>query len=360
MISIIVPTVNNSKFLSIALNSVLTQSYDEAGYEVIVVDNGSTDDTKEIILKAQESYQNKNIQFIYDSVPGQLTGRHRGANEAKGDILVFIDDDIIADKNWLAVIAETFKDTSIMLVGGKSLPNYEIDPPYWLEWFWVHLPYGKFLASLSLLDFGDEVREIDPNYVWGLNFSIRKSALFDLGGFHPDVIPKEYQHFQGDGESGLTIKAKERCYKAIYQPKALVYHQVPKSRMTFEYFDKRYYYQGVCDDFIYIRRKYGKYAPINNPKKTIRSRIPEPIKKPLRFIKNIFFKFLHRHVLLQSIEERKLKARFNKAYQQGYDFHRKAVADNPNLLEWVLKDNYWDYRLPELDFKGRISKYDES
>ena len=249
MISIIVPSFNNSRYLYIALESILNQSFDKSKYEVIIVDNGSTDDTKKVVNKLINNNTETSIKYIFDSVPGQLTGRHRGVHEANGEILVFIDSDIIADTNWLSAISETFKDSSVMLVGGKSLPNYEVDPPRWLEWFWNRNGSINICGHLSLIDYGNEMKEIDPIYVWGLNFSIRKSSLFELGGFHPDVIPKKYQHFQGDGETGLTIKAKEHGMKAIYQPKALVYHWVPQNRMTYEYFDKRCYYQGICDSY---------------------------------------------------------------------------------------------------------------
>ena len=176
-----------------------------------------------------------------------------------------------------------------------------------------------------------------------LNFSIRKSLLFELGGFHPDVTPSEYQHFQGDGESGLTIKVKEKGLKAIYQPEALVHHQVPAKRMTYEYFDKRYFYQGICDSFTYIRTIHGKYELVEKNKNNVRSIIPEPIIKSLKLLFDL------KQVRKQSKEELELRARFKKAYQKGYDFHQTVVKDNPKLLEWVLKDDYLDYQLPQID-----------
>ena len=350
MISIIIPTYNNSRYLDIALKSVLKQSYNN-DYEIIVVDNGSTDDTREVVESLSKNNKYKKVRYFYDEVPGQLTGRHRGFKESNGDILVFIDDDIIADKDWLKSIYEAFKDPSVMLVGGKGLPKYEIEPPAWLEWFWYRKGSINRCGSLSLSDLGSETREIDTLVISGLNFSIRKAALIDLGGFHPDVIPKKYQHFQGDGETGLGRKATERGYKAIYQPRALVYHQVPKSRMTYEYFDKRFYYQGVCDSYTDLRRKYGKYKP---KKKTIKSIIPEPIKRPMRFVKSIISKPSFHYAFKQYPEERKLKERFKKAYHRGYDFHQKAVKNSPELLKWVLRDNYWDYKL--LDIKCNYDK----
>ena len=79
--------------------------------------------------------------------------------------------------------------------------------------------------------------------------------------------------------------------------------------------------------------------------------MPEPIKKPLRFIRNLLIK--PDEVRKQSPEESKLRARFKNAQQRGYDFHQKSVANNPDLLEWVLKDDYWDYQLPIINQKQK-------
>ena len=344
MISIIIPTYISFETLKIALHSVANQSLDGKEYEVIVVDNGSTSRIKEVVEHAAKKYSNLQIRYIFEPVPGLLSGRHRGALESKGDLLVYIDDDIEADKDWLMAIKEAFDDPTVQLVGGKNLPRYEIEPPEWIEGFWHESPNGRCCGSLSLLDFGDDVKEIEPTYIWGLNFSIRKSALLGLGGFHPDIFPPKLQHFQGDGETGLSIKAKEKGYKAIYQPKALVYHQIPKKRMTYEFLESRFFYQGVCNSFTYIRRKYGRYQQelTQDEKKNI----TDFIKRALRLIRKKTINALD-SLNIYMPEDRKLKERFQEAYLKGYRFHQKAVKDNPELLKWVLKEDYWDYHLPE-------------
>ena len=91
---------------------------------------------------------------------------------------MFVDDDIEADGRWLQSIIDTFADPTVQLVGGKNLPKYEIAPPKWLEGFWGSTPYGgRACGDLSLLDLGDCPIDIDANYVWGLNFAIRKQIF---------------------------------------------------------------------------------------------------------------------------------------------------------------------------------------
>ncbi|MEP0923561.1 glycosyltransferase [Leptolyngbya sp. ST-U4] len=319
------------------IKSLCLQCFSPDRFEILVVDNGSTDNTKDITRAAINEFSPHQIRYIYEPEPGLLSGRHRGALEAKGEILTFVDDDIEADPEWLRAIKESFDDPTVKLVGGRNLPKYEVEPPAWLEWFWTEHPFGKVCVNLSLLDFGDQVREINANYVWGLNFSIRKSALFELGGFHPDCISKHLQHFQGDGETGLTQKANAKGYKAIYQPKALLFHQVLKQRMTYEYFDRRYFYQGVCDSYSEIRRNNSQLI-LNAPKEGF----IETIKRPLRFLKKAANRIVNRQT-----EQEMLQQRFYKAYQDGYQFHQSAVREKPELLNWILRKDYWDYKLPE-------------
>jgi glycosyltransferase involved in cell wall biosynthesis len=337
VLSIIIPTLNRDQYLKSCLNSLLNQEFDVDNYEILVVDNGSIDNTKKITAEYISLSSEHNIRYIYEPELGLLSGRHRGALEAKGDILVFIDDDIEADPNWLSAIYESFQDQSVQLVGGRNLPKYESNPPEWLEYFWIDHPFGKCLGELSLLDFGEQIREIDANYVWGLNFSIRRQVLFDLGGFHPDCIPKHLQHFQGDGETGLTIKANQLGFKAIYQPKALVMHQVPTSRMTYEYFEQRYFYQGVCNSYTNIR-KLGHL-----PKKDYLQFLKESIKSPLRKIKKLVFS-----PDKQNQEKQLLQNRLNQKLIEGINFHQNAIRETPLILDWVLKSNYWDYHLPDI------------
>ena len=106
--SIIIPTCNRADQLFRCIKSLVSidMAFDE--YEIIVIDNGSKDNTKEVVDKFKKEFTKHNIRYFYDDIPGLLTGRHRGAKEAKSELLVFVDDDIHADKGWLAAIVDTF------------------------------------------------------------------------------------------------------------------------------------------------------------------------------------------------------------------------------------------------------------
>ena len=266
-----------------------------------------------------------------------LSGRHKGAQEAKGEIVTFADDDIIAVPGWLEAILEAFENKEVHMVGGPSIPKYEQTPPEWLDWFWNHNEYGTYCGELSLIDFGEEDKEIDPGFVWGLNFSIRRKTLYELGGFHPDCIPKSLQYFQGDGETGLTHKATAKGYKALYAWKARVEHQIPQERLTSDYFCQRYFYQGVCDSYTQVRRD-GRLNAARDKTGRLGSTVKRALKRVLGDADDMRF----------PTNVKGLKKAFQKAYEDGFAYHQKALREHDALLEWVLKEDYWDYELPAL------------
>lgn len=297
--------------------------------EVIIVDNGSKDDTR-LVCASEVAQSRMNIKYFYEPIPGLLSGRHRGAFEAVGDVCAFLDDDVQVSQDWIGGLIEAFRDSQVVLAGGPSEGLFEANPDDWLNDFFVEDENGSYCSWLSLLDSGHEPKEVNPLFVWGLNFAIRKETLFDLGGFNPDCMPRTLQRYQGDGESGLSLKIQAAGLKAFYHPAAKVLHEVPASRLTVEYFERRAFYQGVCDSYSDIRARKCLVS-------TARS-----WKEPLRSLKRFISRLLRRH---QSTTEL-VRSRTAVAYQLGYSYHHNEVDNDPKLLSWVLKSHYLDYGLP--------------
>jgi glucosyl-dolichyl phosphate glucuronosyltransferase len=317
-LSVVIPTCNRHELLSKLLQSILKQTLPQEYYEIIVVDNGSTDNTRYVFKQYADKI--KNMVYIYDDHPGLHVGRHIGLKAARSEILVYVDDDIRAFPTWLEGIAESFKDSATVLVGGNNLPEYETVPPLWADELWSTTPWGKTLIHWSLLDFGLEHQQIDPNYVWGCNFAIRKPVLQDLGGFHPDAMPEHLLKYRGDGETAVTLKLAQKGYKAVFNPKASIYHFVPTSRMTLEYLYKRGYAQGISDSYTKIR-----YLGEGRDERSLNDSM---VLKTKIMIKSIFYR------------EQLCKKVVKRGYRDGYQFHQKEVNKDPELLKWVLKDHY--------------------
>jgi glucosyl-dolichyl phosphate glucuronosyltransferase len=329
--SIIIPTYNRRDVLRHALESLSEIDHEPRDHEIIVVDNASTDGTRALVEQVAASCPMQVIRYFHEPVPGLLSGRHRGTLEAKGDICVFLDDDVRVGRDWLMALREAFGDPDTALVGGPSSPLFEAHPPDWLADFYDENEQGRYCGWLSLFDGGSRIKEIDPCYVWGLNFAIRRKILVDIGGFHPDCVPKCLQRYQGDGETGLSLKLKAAGLKAQYHPGASVQHVVPASRLTIQYFEQRAFYQGVCDSFTRIRAE----------RKVTRAK--QSWKGPFRRIKRFLGDVIRDEGTALEIVQR----RTARAFRAGYDFHQLKVRRDPLLLEWVLRKDYWDYQLPE-------------
>ncbi len=296
---------------------------------MIVVDNGSTDATRESFESVRSTFPEIDFRYFREPIPGLLSGRHRGVREARGDICAFLDDDVRLSPSWLAALEEAFQDPATILAGGPSRPLFECSPPAWLNNFYDENEQGRFCTWLSLFEGGDRSKRVDPCYVWGLNFSIRRKALFEFGGFHPDLITKSLQRFQGDGEFGLTLKLRRENHKALYHPNASLLHEVPAKRLETQYFEQRGFRQGVCDS----------YTDARSDCKPLRS----PWSRPLSRAKQ----FLFHSLPTRNLRFSNIQIRAETAYHAGYRFHRNEVLRDPILLAWVCKKDYWDYSLPQ-------------
>jgi len=337
ILSVIIPTRNRARQLSTALESIVRQTLNPEFFEVIVIDNGSTDGTKDVVQRFVQ--QIRNLRYFYESLPGLHVGRNRGLLEANADILVYADDDIEAFPTWLEGITEAFQNERIVLVGGKNLPKFEVVPPRWLTQMWLNSnnPAGKMLGYLSLIDFRDDVKEINPGYIFGCNFSIRKLVLLEAGGFHPDGFPQEFIRFRGDGETYISYYIQEHGYKALYYPRASVYHVIPKDRMTKAYFYRRAFNQGISDSYTEIRRNGGISSLVTDI-----SQNRFTIRKGLRKLKVLTGRLLRlRKEDIQSITRQySFARRLEKAYTQGKAYHQEQVTRDPELLQYVLQKNY--------------------
>ncbi len=334
-ISVIVPTCGRKELLARALASVMEQDAPRSRYEVIVVNNGPEQGAALSALLAAGADQR--VRLVEEKVPGLLAARHRGAREARSDLLVFVDDDIVAAPSWLSAILETFEDSSVSLVTGPCLPQFEFSPPEWVEAFTFRSDEGWRCGFLSLIGWGARIRLVDPIYVWGLNFAIRRESLLRAGGFHPDAVPWKLRRFRGDGEIGLALKCSALGMKAAYHPSALVRHYVPAERLTIEYFERRAYLQGISNSYAAIRRGRVK---LPGP------RLAEKARSALGQLRwNVVawldawresrgkpYSCAHRRTMFASL--------------RGTLYHQREVRRDPALLEWVLKPDYWDYRLP--------------
>lgn len=293
-ISVVIPTYNREKMLSITLDSFINQSYPKDCYEIIVANNNSTDETQKVI----DSYINKYpslIKTVFEKRQGVHYARNSAAKISKGELLYYTDDDMIADEKLLEKLAQIFIDNpDVASASGKILPKWEIEPPEW-----VRENLNNYLLSLN--DMGDDTI-IKPNdfCVFSCHQMMRRDVFFQSGGFNPENTAGEWL---GDGETGLNIKIRDLGFKFAYVGTSIIYHMIPPVRMTQEYLNKRLANQGNCDSYTdYKKYKYN------------------PLKLLILYFK-FLFKFYKKNLYcltrLYKLNK-KIKIRFAKAYSCYY------------------------------------------
>ena len=319
-ISVIIPTRNRADFLADALKSLENQKYQASKFEIIVINNGSSDHTCHVL--EEFSTHLSNLRYFNAIEPGLHIGRHRGLMEAEGMILAFIDDDIIAHPTWLQAIRDSFNDSSVAMLGGNNLPLFLDQPPLWLSKIWNKRRRGrKAISALSIIELNGPTRQIDPNLVWGCNFSIRKDVLLAAQGFHPDGMPPDLVRFRGDGETHVSRFVAESGMLCLFNPGASVYHKVPAERMTFAYFRQRGFNQGVSDSYTALRnQRTGRQWQAN----ALRS-LWRLTKAHLTFDRDI----------------RKAFTEMEKGYREGFAYHQYTYRTDPEVRAWVHKPNYF-------------------
>ena len=345
--SIIIPTAGRSFQLENCLKSINKYISSFKLFEVLVIDNNQFEEFSENIKSIVGKYAF--CKYIRCKNPGLTAARHMGLKKSLGDILCYVDDDVEFSNTWFKSIEETFNDEEISLAGGPTLPNFRNNIPLWFWDFIKKTPYGGWSCEwLSLLDIGQDIMDINPNYIWGLNFSIRKKILIECGGFNIDIVPKKYLRLQGDGETGLTEKFLQKGYKAVYKQKSLLYHYCGKDRLTIEYFKKRAYFEGTC----------ACYRDLRICKGFKNKRLLLKIKFQMIFFRLVFrkilFKKINQIIYLFKINKNvvHIKQECFKSFNNGYLFLLKETKNNRKLLNWIWKDNYID-----VDIRNEISNY---
>lgn len=243
MISVIIPTYNGLNMLRKSLPTWFEQTLPKDEYEVIVVDNRSTDETRQYVESLMP--EQKNLIYLYEPKPGATNARHAGAHKAKGEYIVFADNDGLFNPECLASIIEVYKaNKDCTAVACKIEIQWDGEEPDWIE------PYKQLLGQL---DYGDMISYNTKYYLNGGLMSVRKDVFERLGGFNPDLIGP---YLIGDGDLGFVNKLYAEKAVIGWTPKAHMWHmQLVAKHGSKEGIALHCYNNGIADSYAMYRKQ---------------------------------------------------------------------------------------------------------
>jgi glucosyl-dolichyl phosphate glucuronosyltransferase len=239
-ISVILCTYNRCQSLATALESVATsQMPDSVAWEVLVIDNNSKDQTREVVKQFDQRYPGL-FRYIFEPQQGKSHALNTGIREARGEILAFMDDDVLVDANWLQNLTKVFQQENWAGAGGRILPERDFTPPAWLS------VEGKYaLAPLAIFDLGTLPGEL-AEAPFGTNMAFRKEVFEKIGGFRTDLGPQPGSETRSE-DTEFGFRALAAAQRLWYEPAAIVYHSLPAQRLRKEYFLAWWYDKARAD-----------------------------------------------------------------------------------------------------------------
>jgi glycosyltransferase involved in cell wall biosynthesis len=238
-ISAIICTHNRDTYLGAAIDSLLAQDF-VGNFEILVVDNGSSDRTREVV---EQRATDSRLKYIFEPILGLSVARNTGAKAASAEILAYLDDDAVASPSWLKILVCAYANhPKLAIAGGKITLLWPpgISQPKWIS--------NELAGNLGAYDLGDQLIYIDKPGLTprGLNYSLRSSFLAEVGGFDPQ-LGRVGKNLLSNEELQMTEFALQRHWQVAYIPEALVAHNVAPERIKPTWFLNRGWWQGISE-----------------------------------------------------------------------------------------------------------------
>ncbi len=223
-VTVAIPTYNRADFLRQTLAGIVTQEFPRDHFEVLVIDNNSRDHTRAVVAEFASSRPAP--CYLHESQQGLDHARNRAIAEARGEIILFADDDILVQPDWIAQMAvPMLADPArrIGAVGGEVIPVFPDGLPEWVrEW---HAPLG----------FRTDTGPLEPRHSpMGANLAFPGWVFEQLGTFHTGLDRAAGNYFSG-GDSEMIRRVRAAGLEVWFVPAAAVQHQLPANRTTFRY-----------------------------------------------------------------------------------------------------------------------------
>jgi glycosyltransferase involved in cell wall biosynthesis len=219
----------------------------------VLVDNNCTDNTREICEAFAKAHKDVNFRYVTEPEQGLSAARNKGIKEAKGEVIVYIDDDALVDTWYLRTYAEWFAmHPETMACGGPIEPLYETEEPSWMT------SYTKALLT-AWMNYGDKVREYPKGrYPGGGNAGYRKS-VFDKVGLFNTALGRKGGNLMGSEEKDIFDKMQALGMQVLYLPTPVLHHIIPQTKLEPDYFNRLTTQIGISERQRTLAIGKGKY-----------------------------------------------------------------------------------------------------
>jgi glycosyltransferase involved in cell wall biosynthesis len=232
-ISVVLCTHDRSSILRRTLPAIVRQDLPRDSYEVIVVDNASSDDTSEVV--AALACSEPNLRCVREDEVGLSAARNRGVLESSGSIVVFVDDDVRVDSRWLGNVTDPFRDDpDLAAVGGRVLVDWPVPRPSWLPDSLL-----GFLAACDPAPGADRSGFVPV----GANMAFRRAWLDKVGPFKTS-LGRRGRSLGASEEEELFLRLRAQGGRVGYAERAAVLHEVEAERIHKSWFVRRAFAQG--------------------------------------------------------------------------------------------------------------------
>jgi GT2 family glycosyltransferase len=255
--SIVIATYNRAGDLAETLAS-LAGLRPCGSWEVVVVDNNSTDTTRSVVENAAQTFPAP-LTYVFEKEQGRSPALNAGIRRARGEIIVTTDDDVRVGKDWLDRAAAALDSCNCDYVGGRVLPIWGGPRPAWLP-----DRGGKHWAVIALLDYGAEPIEFGARVPLGVNMAFRRSA-FDRAGLFDARTGRKAGTLLGQEVREWCIRARAAGVRGYYAPEMVVHHIIPAARLNKRYFRRWFYWRGISRALLYEQSGLDMEMPERTP-----------------------------------------------------------------------------------------------
>jgi len=244
LLTVTIQTYNNAELLDSTLEQLRGLQCPKADdYEILIVDNNSSDSTSKVIQKHIVASRSR-MRSVFEPLQGLSHARNCALKKARGQVVCFLDDDVFVDPQWLTAVSTAFGRYSADVVGGRSYLIYPGQRPPWMT--------ATTETLLSRLDHGDRTLVRTSKDLFGLNFAVRRSLAIALGGFRTDY-GRSGKSLNCGEEIELLHRVRRAGGMVVYEPAAVVGHVVKPERLSRKWLLRRTYAGAVAAERMSMR-----------------------------------------------------------------------------------------------------------